>query len=501
MTDAPNEGDLTEQELTDVELLVVGAGPGGLCAAIEAVRAGVDVVVLDDNPRPGGQIYRQMPASFTREGGARRGSAHDEGARQGFGHGASTRSGKKVRAGQALLDEARAAGVVVSSGSTAWAMFDPGVLEVVTGDRNHRVRAQRLVLATGAYDRPVPLPGWTLPGVFTVGGAQGLLKSQRLLVGQRVLVAGVGPLLLVVAGQLAEAGAEIVAVVEPVSRLDTLGLLPALLREWRITREGLGHRWSLARRRVPWLGRSMLVRVEGEENVERAVVADVDSDWQVVPDSTRTFEVDAVCLGYGLVPSVELATICGCPLRFAPETRSWVPARGADLQSGAPGAPGIFVVGDCAGILGAQAAAVEGRIAGLTIARDLKRLEPARADRLLQPYLERRAELERFGHALHRAFELRPGLTSLAEADTVVCRCEEVTLAEVDEAIDEGADTPGQLKAWTRAGMGSCQGRMCASFLMERLASRLGRSLEEVGYLRTGAPAKPIISLESVSRQ
>jgi NAD(P)H-nitrite reductase large subunit len=241
----------------------------------------------------------------------------------------------------------------------------------------------------------------------------------------------------------------------------------------------------------------MLVRVEGEGAVERAVVADVDSDWQVLPGSTRTFEVDAVCLGYGLVPSVELATICGCSLRFATETRSWVPARGADLQSGAPG---IYVVGDCAGILGAQAAAVEGRIAGLTVARDLNRLEPARADRLLQPYLERRAELERFGRALHRAFELRPGLTSLAEADTVVCRCEEVTLAEIDEAIDEGAHTPGQLKAWTRAGMGCCQGRMCSSFLMERLASRLERPLEDVGYLKNRAPAKPIVSLESLSR-
>ena len=478
----------TGQEPTDVEVLVVGAGPGGLCAAIEAARAGVEVMVLDDNPRPGGQIYRQMPASFAPDGSALPGS--------GPGRSAPPSTGDPR--GQALLEEAAEAGVEIRSDSTAWGMFDPGVLEVVMGGRNHRIRAQRLVLATGAYDKPVPVPGWTLPGVFTVGGAQGLLKSQRMLVGQRVLVAGVGPLLLVVAGQLAEAGAEIVAVVEPVSRFGTLGLLPALLREWGIAREGLGHRWSLAKRGVPWLGGSMLVRVEGEEGVERAVVAGVDPDWRVIPDSTRTFEVDAVCIGYGLVPSVELDTICGCPLRFAPETRSWVPARGADLQSGAPG---VFVVGDGAGISGARAAAVEGRIAGLTVARELNHLDSARADRLLRPHLERLMELERFGTALHRAFELRPGLTSLAEADTVVCRCEEVTLGEVDEAIDEGADTAGQLKAWTRAGMGSCQGRMCASFLLERLASRTGRSLAEVGYFKARAPAKPIISLESLSPQ
>ncbi len=468
----------THQPPTEAELLVVGAGPGGLCAAIAAARAGTQALVIDDNPRPGGQIYRQRPTSF--------------------GQGGDAPWGTTVQAGRKLLDEAQAAGVEIRSDVTAWGTFEPGILEVATRGSPHRIRAKRLVLAAGAHDRPVPLPGWTLPGVFTVGGAQALLKSQGMLVGRRVLVAGVGPLLLVVAAQLAEAGAEIVAVVEPVSSLRIARLLPALLRELPLAREGLGYRWSLAKRRVRWRGRSVLARIEGDGKVERAVVAKVDSDWCRLPDSTQTYEVDAVCLGYGLVPAIELPAICGCPIRLDPQTRTWVPALGGDLRSGAPG---VFVVGDGAGISGARAAAVEGRIAGLTVARELGHLAPAGADALLGPLLARRAELERFARALHRAYRLRPGLLSLAEGDTTVCRCEEVSLAEVDQAIAGGADTLGLLRAWTRVGMGSCQGRMCGSFLMERLASRLRRPLEEVGRFGARAPLKPVISLESVSRQ
>ena len=255
--------------------------------------------------------------------------------------------------------------------------------------------------------------------------------------------------------------------------------------------------WSLAKRRVRWRGRSVLTRIEGDGKVERAVVARVDRDWNILP-YTQAYEVDAVCLGYGLVPSIELATICGCQIRLDSQTRTWVPALGADLRSEALGA---FVVGDGAGISGAQAAVVEGRIAGLSVARELGHLEPARADALLGPLLARRAELKRFAQALSRTYRLQPGLLSLAQADTTVCRCEEVSLAEVDRAITEGADTLELLKAWTRAGMGLCQGRMCGLFLMERLASRLQRPLEEVGRFGPRIPSKPVISLGSVSRQ
>lgn len=462
---------------TEVELVVVGAGPGGLSAAVAAARAGTHVLVLDENSRPGGQIYRQMPKSFVEEGDAP--------------HSLIAPTGRD------LLDEARAVGVEIRRDTTIWGSFESGILEVVTRDRPERIRPQRLVLSTGAHDRPAPVPGWTLPGVFTVGGAQALLKSQRMIVGRRILLCGVGPLLLVVAAQMAEAGAHVVAVVEPVSPLRAARILPALLRELPLAREGFEYGWSLVKRRVPWRGRSVLTRIEGDGRVERAVVARVDRDWNLLPH-TQAYEVDAVCLGYGLVPSIELAAICGCPIRLDPQTRTWVPALGADLRSEAPG---VYVVGDGAGISGAQAAVVEGRIAGLSVARELGHLEPARADARLGPLLARRAELNRFARALSRTYRLRPGLLSLAQADTTVCRCEEVSLAEVDRAIAEGADTLGLLKAWTRAGMGWCQGRMCGSFLMERLASRLQRPLEEVGRFGPRIPSKPVISLGSVTRR
>ncbi len=462
--------------MTEVELLVVGAGPGGLCAGTEAARAGVNVLILDENPLPGGQIYRQTPDRFSYASGAR----HTP----------------EFHRGRELVAEATDAGVRFEIGSTAWGQFEPGVIEVVAHGKPERIRAKRLVIATGAYDRPVPMPGWTLPGVFTVGGAQGLLKSQRILAGRRVLLGGLGPLLLIVASQLADAGAEVVAVSEPVSRFRVIPYLPALISQWRLTRQGLGYRWSLAKRGVPWIAGSLIVGIEGTDRVERAIVARADRDWEIIPGTEQAFDVDVVCLGYGLLPSVELAAICGCPLRFASEVRSWVPVRTETMESGVPG---IFIAGDCAGISGAVAAAAEGRIAGLTAARQLGYLAPEHYARRLEPHLAHLRGLERFRRGLDRAYRLKPGLVSLAKSGTIVCRCEEVSLGEIDGAIDDGAEDVNHIKAWTRAGMGPCQGRMCATSVLERLARRSGRAIDTLEWPSPRPPAKPLVPLDSLA--
>ena len=462
--------------MTRTELLVVGAGPGGLCAAIEASRAGVDVTVVDDNLQPGGQIFRQLPPPFQiKEPKA---------------------LGTDFRRGKELLAEALSSNIHFRFGCTAWGLFDPNVMEVVSGSERDRIRADRIVLATGAYDRPVPVPGWTLPGVFTIGGAQSLLKSQRILVGRRVIMAGLGPLLLVVTGQLHKAGVEIVAVAEPVSFHRVIPYLPALLREWSITRDGLRYRWSLAKDRVPWLARSMLVRVEGDQHVERGVIAKVDRDWRPIEGTERSFEVDAVCIGYGLLPSVELPRICGCELRFAPEIRSWLPLRDPNMETTVAG---VFVVGDCAGIAGAVVAAEEGRIAGITVARQLNRLTDEEAERRITLHRVRCQQLKRFRRAFDRAYVLRRGLYELATPETIICRCEEVVLRELQESFDDGARSANNLKAWSRAGMGPCQGRMCSAFTTEWLARTCNCTIEEVGLTTPRLPAKPIVPLRSLA--
>jgi NADPH-dependent 2,4-dienoyl-CoA reductase/sulfur reductase-like enzyme len=464
--------------LERTDLVVVGAGPAGLCAAIEAARAGVRVVLVDENPRPGGQIFRQLPGPFRVTNPAR--------------------MGPDFRRGRALLDQLEGLPIRVLSNAIAWGSFNDRVLEVSHGGLPLQLSAEAIVLATGAYDRPVPIPGWTLPGVLTVGGAQTILKTQRILPGRRILMAGTGPLQLVVASQLARAGAVLVAVADPVPTWSVLRHAPALLRAWSITRDGLAYRWSLVRARVPWLTPYVLVRIEGRDAVERTTIARVDDEWRPVLGTERTFEVDTVCVGYGLVPSIELPRLLGCRLLFDPLAAAWVPARSLEFETSVPN---VFAVGDGAGVAGAVVAAEEGRIAGLCVAERLGRLTSADARRRAAPARARLHSLQSFRMAMDSVYCLKSGLHELADDETLVCRCEERTAGDLRAAMREGARTLDHLKAWTRGGMGPCGGRMCGLPTAHLLARELGVDVAFVGCYRPRPPVKPVPIAALIGRE
>jgi NADPH-dependent 2,4-dienoyl-CoA reductase/sulfur reductase-like enzyme len=451
-----------------VEVLVVGAGPAGLAAAIEAARAGARVVVVDENPRPGGQIYRQLPSAFVVE---------------------DPRSSPEHADARALLAEAERSTIEFRGGTLVWGAFEPHIVEVMANGRCARIHADVLIVAAGAYDRPVPIPGWTLPGVLTVGGAQTLLKSQRMLPGRRILLAGTGPLLLVVAAQLAKAGAGIVAVVDSVPASALLPHAWSLLMAWRMFAEGLAYRTTVLRAGVRWLAPYVLTRVEGADQVERAVVARADHDWTPIAGTERSFAVDTVCIGYGLLPSVELLRLMGCRMRHDATADVWLPERTPD---GETSIAGVFAVGDGARVAGVKVALEEGRIAGLSAARLLGKLPANVAERGKQAARGRLDRLRAFSAAMTDVYRPRPGLFDLATADTFICRCEEVTRAEIEAALHDGATTPAQVKAWTRSGMGSCQARMCGAPTFRLVANALGATAGDVSPYTPRPPLKPV---------
>jgi NADPH-dependent 2,4-dienoyl-CoA reductase/sulfur reductase-like enzyme len=453
----------------DAEVAVVGAGPAGVCAAVEAARGGASVVLIDENPAPGGQIYRPPPPQFTPP--------------------SETALGREARRGRDLLRQLDALPVRRFLGATVWGAFGPNVLEATGPSGAFQVQARAVVVAAGAHDRPTPLPGWTLPGVLTVGGAQTLLKNQRVLPGRRILFVGTGPLLLVVAAQYADAGADIVAVADAVPTSSVLAHAGALLRCPGLLADGLRYRWSVRRRRIPWLAPRVLVRVEGASEVEGAVLADADPDWNPRPGTERSFDVDTVCVGYGLVPSVELLRLLGCAMRYDDGAAAWVPDRDAD---GRTSVPGVFAVGDGAGVAGAAVAADEGRVAGLAAAVDVGRLPRSEALDRQRPLRRRLARLARFRAAMDEVYRARAGLFQRATADTIVCRCEEVPLSEIESALADGAVTVGQVKAWTRTGMGPCQGRMCFLPTAHIVAARTGRTVAALGPCSVRPPVKPV---------
>lgn len=451
------------------DILVVGGGASGLNAALSAARAGARVLLADERPLAGGQYYKQplpIPA-LTEE------------------HAADP----QFAGGRALVSAVEAAGVVTLRGAQVWGAFEPLEFLILEGTVTRFCRPKRLILAAGAYERGVPIPGWTLPGVMTTGAAQTLLRSYRVLAGARVVIAGNGPLNLQVALELARAGAEIVAVVE-LARQPGLWALPALGRMLTSTpalaMRGAAYLIELRRRRIPILYGSVLAGIAHGDGVLSALV----KRWPAGPDEQEwRFEADAVSMGYGFMPNNEILRALGCAHRFDASRGHLVPERDAD---GRTSVPDIYAVGDCAGLGGAPAAEAEGVVAGLAAARSLgleARTAEREADSKARSALTRHRRFQTGLWELYRAPRLT---TELATPATVICRCEELTLAEIEAELEPGWSSVGALKRRTRSGMGRCQGRYCEPILAALSAECQGHVLDEAAHWAPRPPARPI---------
>jgi len=450
-----------------VDLAIVGAGPAGLSAALAAKAAGLDVLVIDENDQPGGQIFRQPPRPFRIEDRAK--------------------LGRDFERGRKLLDAVAAAEIKIENNTVVWNV-GAGHLACCSGDQSWEVESGATVIATGAYDRPVPLPGWTLPGVFTSGGVQTLLKSQRVLAGRRVLLTGTGPLNLVLANQLAEAGATVVAVLELANPRLT-ELMPMLLGPWSLLSDGIGYVTKLMRRGIPLMRGWTLIEARGADQVTSAVIGKVDRDWRLIKGTERELAVDTICLGYGIVPSTELSRLIGCAHRYDARLGGWIPEHDPYRESSIPN---VFVAGDGSGIGGSLVAMEEGNVAGLRAAMRLGKISEATFNERAAQSLQRLRHLGRFRAVLDGLSTPRPGLFERMTDDTLICRCEEVSLGDCRQAVKEGAISLMELKPRLRAGMGMCQSRICGPTLVEVLGGLTGQAPDTIKPFSQRPPVKPI---------
>ncbi|WUW20789.1 NAD(P)/FAD-dependent oxidoreductase [Streptomyces sp. NBC_01463] len=437
-------------------LAVVGAGPAGLAAAVTAADAGLDVLLLDAADAPGGQYYRAPAAGL---GATRPEALH---------HGWAAFAGLTARLGRH-----RATGRIRHlAGHQVWTVVRTGTdwtLHAVTGTEGRTgaaLRARRLLIATGATERQLPFPGWTLPGVVGAAGAQAMLKSGLVLPGRRVVVAGSGPLLQAVAVSLARAGARVPALVEA-SGYPAYARAPLVLaaNPGRL-REGLRHGAALARHRVRPLTHRAVTAVHGTDRVEGVTVSRLDRDWRPLPGTGRRIDCDTLAVGHGLVPQLDLAVGLGCATRGGADGS---PALELDAELRTT-VPGVWAAGETGGIGGVHLALIEGELAALSVIEEVRGIRGGRgADRtgaLRRSRRRMRAFAELMG-AVHRP---GPGWTAWADADTEVCRCEEVTAGAIRTAVGElGAGDHRTVKLLTRAGMGWCQGRTCG-FAVRELA-------------------------------
>jgi NADPH-dependent 2,4-dienoyl-CoA reductase/sulfur reductase-like enzyme len=443
------------------DLLVIGGGPAGLAAGLAAQRCGASVLLVDENDMLGGQIHRAADASPWPDRHARI-------------------LGEDYRVGRALIGSFKRAGVPTRLGALAWSIGTDGVA-ISQGGRSSILRPRHVLLATGAMERPMPFPGWTLPGVMTIGAAQIAMKRHGLLPAGRTVLAGHGPLLWLYAAQMLRAGAPPTAILDTTPRARiraALKHLPGFARS--------PYGWKGARllaevaARVPVIRHASTLQAEGSRQLE-GVTADAGG-------RKHRFAVDQMLIHQGVVPNLNLSLLAGLRLREDREQACLAPVHDSWFRSSDPS---ITIVGDGGGIAGADAALASGEIGAIGACRDLGLISADRAETLAAGARRRLARALRGRRFLDVAFGVGDAFR-LPPDPVIVCRCEDVTAGAIRSALADGASGPNHIKAYLRCGMGPCQGRNCALTVASIVAAERGESLAQVGLFKVRAPLKPL---------
>jgi thioredoxin reductase len=446
-----------------------------MSAAVAAADAGARVVLVDAGTVLGGQFWRHPPdrALAGEVAGQHHGLRH-------YRHLARSIAAEE-RSGRLALLSRHEVWTLERNGPEAFAVraVDRGAAKA----QERVVRARTLVLAPGAYDRQVPFPGWTLPGVMTAGGVQALLKGSGAVAGQRVLVAGTGPFLLPVAAGLASAGATVVGVHEASATTGWARHPRAVVRNATKLAEGAGYAATLARHRVPYRMRSTELGAHGDDHLREVTVARLDSSGAVRPGTEERVAVDVLAVGWGFTPQLELPLALGCATRTDTDGSLVVVVDDEQRTS----VEGVYVAGEACGVGGAALAAVEGRVAGAAAARALGHASSVAArDR------RQRTALRSFAQAMHHTYPVPGAWLDLVADDVLVCRCEEVPAGRLREVVDElGAHDPRSAKLMARVGMGWCQGRVCG-YAASCLVAHWTDTQPDPGQLASRPVATPV---------
>ncbi|HEY5795621.1 MAG TPA: NAD(P)/FAD-dependent oxidoreductase [Bosea sp. (in: a-proteobacteria)] len=443
------------------DIVIVGAGPAGIGAAEVLCARGLQPILIDESARAGGQGYRRPADDLALDMNRLMGS---EAQRYAALH-------RRFEVLRPTID--------YRPRTLVWAI-DGNQLHLLHEGKAQTLSFDKLVIASGAMDRVAPLPGWTLPGVFTLGGAQVALKDQGCLIGSRVAFLGSSPLLALAAKQYRDMGAQIAVIADTTPFAAKAAAMPALMRAPRTLLRGIWYMGASLRAGTPMLHGVTPVAVEGKGRVEGLLLRDAHG-------RERRFACDAVALGYGLKPETQLADLAGAKFAYDPDFRLFLPV----IDGMGRARPGLYLAGDGVRIGGADAAEASGALAAHALLSDLGQAQDVDATRRLARQVER---LRRFQRGLARAFAWPKAQIAALSDSVTLCRCENVTVGEVRAAMGKelGPIEVNRVKAMTRCGMGRCQGRVCGPALQEIVAAASHSDVGAVGRLRGQAPVKPI---------
>ena len=452
------------------DVLIVGAGPAGMSAALALNTAGAQVRVVEEQDAPGGQIYRavdrvlqERPESLNL-------------------YGADYAEGLNITK---LLPDS---GIELSFSTSVWDISrqEKGLsIGLVKGDKAELVYPRHIILATGAMERPTPFPGWTLPGVMTVGAAQTLFKASALVPDCNPVIAGTGPLVYLFAIQMINAGVKPALILDTGPRFVRVPLWMNLIQAFATDSR------SLLKGRS-WLKKIKQAGVHRQTGV-RSLRAKGDARLQSIEYSysniTREIDTDLLLVHDGVIPNSHLAMSAGCQHHWNPLQHCWAPVlddRGVSTQ------PGISIVGDSAAIAGADAAACSGRIVGWDVAQSLGFVDQSRCQSETREYKRQFRRISILRRFIDRHYQPFDYFQVPADNETIVCRCEEVSVGEIRQVAALGCMGPNQGKAFTRCGMGPCMGRLCGNTVSQLLANYLAREVDEIGHYRIRPPIRPL---------
>ena len=439
------------------DLIVLGAGPAGGHAALAAAKQGMKVVLLDEQQEAGGQIWRAP--LFQSDGSAEK------------------------REGDRLRQDLTNSSVITRFSRRVWSVTRGYRLDAIGPEGNEAFTAPSLIVATGAYERVIPFPGWTLPGMLGLAAATILLKSQALAPPKGWIAAGVGPLLAAVTAGFTKKGHPPQAIIDQSTPADWLRVLPALASRPAMLKQGLGWVLSIAGHRIPVYFGHRIIRAEGGQALRQITFAPLGGGRE------KTFLTSTLFVGHGLVPGGEVPKLLGAEHHYEALRGGWVPR--CD-ETGRTSLPGLWAIGDGAGIRGGTLAIPSGTLAGLAASHEAGLISSGDFQHRSQSLLASMGSLSRFSDAMANMMALRPEQVAAIPSHTIICRCEDVTREDIETAIDAGAQDISQLKHFTRCGMGPCQGRMCGDVTAELLAQKTGKPRENIGYWTARPPLRPV---------
>ncbi len=451
------------------DIIIIGAGPAGLSAAVTASGYGLDVLVLDEQPSPGGQLYRNI-----------------ERAEQDT----LKTLGSDYSSGLALVEKFRKSGAEYIGNAIVWRLDPDCNICFSTDGQSTEISGKHIIIAIGATERPVPFASWTLPGVMGAGAVDANFKSSGIIPDGPVVLAGSGPLLLSVVGHMAHLGVEISAVLDTTPRgniLSALPLLPGALRRTDCLLKGVGMLLNLKRSGINYFKGITDYKADGKDCLETVSFK--------TKNGSQRIDAELLLVHEGIVPRCDFTQQIGLKHLWDPVQRYWYPETN---ESGATAMNDIYVAGDSAFVHGGIPAELKGSLAALDIAGKLNALSlPEKTDYMVKITKRLSSELapRPFVDALYKP---RMGLYNISD-DTLVCRCEEITAGDIRQAILEGSREPNEIKTITRCGMGHCQGRMCGTALAEIIAENLKLDPADLRPLNIRPPVRNI-SLSELSR-